>query len=150
MDPHPGRGQHPRPAARAHPAAGDRQGTARGGGEGTRAVVAALPGGAGVAAGRLLGAGAPPVRHRQRPVMTRPPAVPPTEPASPEAALPGAVPSETVPSETVPFELVSGGATAVEFPAPTAALANIAASRRNVVPVGGPTAMSIWAERSRL
>jgi Acyl-CoA carboxylase epsilon subunit len=83
--------------------------------------------------------------------MTRPPAVPPTEPASPEAALPGAVPSETVPSETVPFEIVSGGATAEEIAALTAVLATIAAaSRRNVVPVRGPTAMSIWAERSRL
>src|ERR1019366_6583537 len=124
MDPHPWRGQHPRPAARAHPAAGDRQGTARGGGEGTRVVVAALPGGAGVAAGRLLGAGAPPVRHRQRPVVTQPPAVPPTEPASPEAAL---------------FEIVGGAATAEEIAALTAVLATMAgASPPGGGPAGGP------------
>jgi hypothetical protein len=78
--------------------------------------------------------------------VTQPPAVPPTEPASPEAALPGAAPSEAV-----LFEIVSGGATAEEIAALTAVLATIAAaSRRNVVPVRGPTAMSIWAERSRL
>jgi Acyl-CoA carboxylase epsilon subunit len=98
--------------------------------------------------------------------MTRPPTVPPTDPASPEATLPDAVPSDAVPSEAVPtgaapsgaaptgaalFEIVSGGATAEEIAALTAVLATMAAaSRRNVVPARGPTAMAIWAERSRL
>ena len=50
------------------PAAGHRQGTAGRRGEGTRPVAARLPGGPGVAAGRVLGPGAPPVRHRRRQV----------------------------------------------------------------------------------
>jgi Acyl-CoA carboxylase epsilon subunit len=83
--------------------------------------------------------------------MTPPPTVPPTDPASPEAALPDAVPSDAVPSDAALFEIVSGGATAEEIAALTAVLATMAAaSRRNVVPARGPTAMSIWAERSRL
>ena len=68
VDPHPRRGQHPRPAARPDPAAGHRQGTPRRGGEGTRPVAAPVPGGPRVAAGRVLGAGAPRVRHRRRQV----------------------------------------------------------------------------------
>ena len=119
-------------------------------------------GGAGVAAGRLLGAGAPTVRHRQRPVMTQPPAVPPAGPASPGGALPETVPSEAVPSEAVPseavpsetvlFGIVSGEATAEEIAALTAVLAPMAAaSRRNAfLPERRPTATSSWAERSRL
>src|ERR1035438_290393 len=151
MDPDPRRGQHPRPAARADPAAGHRQGTARGGGEGTRAFIAALPGGAGVAAGRVLGAGAPPVRHRQRPVMTQPSAesaLPGT--ALPEAASPAAASPAAPPSEAALFEVVSGDATAEEIAALTAVLAALAAAgRRNQVPTR-PTAVSGWADRSRL
>ena len=68
--------------------------------------------------------------------MTQPPAVPPTEPASPEAAL---------------FEIVGGAATAEEIAALTAVLATMAAaSRRGAVPAGGPVRVSGWAERSRL
>src|ERR1035438_10386610 len=156
MDPDPRRGQHPRPAARADPAAGHRQGTARGGGEGTRAFIAALPGGAGVAAGRVLGAGAPPVRHRQRPVMTQPSAesaLPGTalpEAASPAAASTAAASTAAPPSEAALFEVVSGDATAEEIAALTAVLAALAAAgRRNQVPTR-PTAVSGWADRSRL
>ena len=69
VDPHPRRGQHPRPAARPDPAAGDRQRAAGRGREGAWPVAAPLPGGAGVAAGRVLGTGPPPVQHRQRAVM---------------------------------------------------------------------------------
>ena len=68
VDTHPGRGQHQGPAARPDPAASHRQGTARRGGEGTRPVAAPLPGSPRVAAGRILGAGAPRVRHRGRQV----------------------------------------------------------------------------------
>jgi hypothetical protein len=67
--------------------------------------------------------------------VTQPPAVPPTDPASPEAAL---------------FEVVSGDATAEEIAALTAVLAALAAAgRRNQVPTR-PTAVSGWADRSRL
>ncbi len=55
VDPDQGRGQHPRSAARPDPAAGHRQGTAGRRGEGARPVAALLPGGQGMAAGRLLG-----------------------------------------------------------------------------------------------
>ena len=83
--------------------------------------------------------------------MTQPLAVPPTDPALPDGALPGAGPSDAVPSDAALFEIVSGGATAEEIAALTAVLATMAAaSRRNAVPARGPTAMSIWAERSRL
>ena len=66
VDPDPRPGQHPRPAARADPPAGDRQGAPGRRGEGARPVAAALPGGPRVAAGRVLGAGPPGVRHRHR------------------------------------------------------------------------------------
>src|SRR5262249_43913066 len=68
VDPDPRRGQHQGPAARPDPAPGDRQGAAGGRGEGTRPVAARLPGGPRVAARRVLGPGAPPVRPRRRPV----------------------------------------------------------------------------------
>ena len=64
VDPDPRPGQHQGPAARPDPAAGHRQGTARRRREGTRPVAAPLPGGPRVAAGRVLGAGAPGVRHQ--------------------------------------------------------------------------------------
>ena len=66
VDPDPRPGQHPRPAARADPAAGHRQGAPGRRGEGTRPVAAFLPGGPRVAAGRVLGAGPPGVRHLHR------------------------------------------------------------------------------------
>src|SRR5436309_10043646 len=70
MDPHPGGGQHPRSPAGADPATGHRQGAAGGRREGTRPLAAPLPGGAGMAPGRVLGAGAAAVRHRLRAPMT--------------------------------------------------------------------------------
>ena len=66
VDPDPRRGQHPRPAARADSAAGYRQGTTGRRREGTRPVIACLSGGQGVAAGCVLGAGAPAVRYWRR------------------------------------------------------------------------------------
>jgi uncharacterized LabA/DUF88 family protein len=68
VDTDPRRGQHQGPAARPDPAPGDRQGAAGGRGEGARPVAARLPGGPRVAARRVLGPGAPPVRPRRRPV----------------------------------------------------------------------------------
>ena len=67
VDPDPRHRQHPRPASRPDPAPGDRQGTAGGGGKGARPVAALLPGGARMAAGRLLEPGPPRVRHHRGP-----------------------------------------------------------------------------------
>src|SRR6202034_1089305 len=122
------RGQHPRPAARADPAPGHRQGTAGGSREGTRALAAALPGGAGAAAGRVLGAGPPPVRYRQRPVMTQ------------SAA------DEAVPSAAGLFEIVKGGAPAGGIGAPRAP----APRHQDATAAPGLSGASIWAGRSRL
>ena len=68
VDPDPRHRQHPRPAPRPDPAAGHRQGAAGRGGEGARPVAALLPGGARMAAGRVLGPGPPRVRHHRGPL----------------------------------------------------------------------------------
>ncbi len=68
VDPHPRRRQHQGPAARPDPAPRHRQGTAGRGGEGARPVAAPVPGGARVAPRRVLGPGAPRVRHWSRKV----------------------------------------------------------------------------------
>jgi hypothetical protein len=57
---------------------------------------------------------------------------------------------DAVPSDAALFEVVSGAATAEEIAALTAVMAAIAADRRDAVPARAPTAVSGWAERSRL
>ncbi len=130
VDTDPGRGQHPGSAARAYPAAGDRQGTAGRGGEGTRRVVAALPGGAGVAAGRVLGTGPPPVRDRERQVMT------------------------SEPGEQPLFSVMSGQPSAEELAALTAIVAaKLAASQRAAAAqssAAASPARSAWLDRAAL
>jgi hypothetical protein len=70
--------------------------------------------------------------------------------ALPEAASPAAASPAAPPSEAALFEVVSGDATAEEIAALTAVLAALAAAgRRNQVPTR-PTAVSGWADRSRL
>src|SRR6185369_5067632 len=126
MDPHPGRGQHPRSPARADPAASHRQGTAGRRREGARPLAAPLPGGAGVAPGRVLGAGPAPVRHGHRAPMTgdgpasggNGPASPEDGPASGDASAGGPV-----------LKVVAGDPSAAELAALTVALSAVLAAR---------------------
>src|SRR6185369_6844064 len=140
MDPHPGRGQHPRSPARADPAASHRQGTAGRRREGARPLAAPLPGGAGVAPGRVLGAGPAPVRHGHRAPMTGDgPASRGNGPASPEDASAGGP----------VLKVVAGDPSAEELAALTVALSAVLAARG--VPAARPgRAASGWADRSRM
>jgi Acyl-CoA carboxylase epsilon subunit len=95
--------------------------------------------------------------------MTRPPTVPPTEPALPEGARSERARSERARSERArsegarsegaTFEVVGGAATAEEIAALTAVLAAMAAAageRDAVLAAGGRVGVSGWAERSSL
>jgi hypothetical protein len=78
------------------------------------------------------------------------PAAASTAAASTAAASTAAASTAAPPSEAALFEVVSGDATAEEIAALTAVLAALAAAgRRNQVPTR-PTAVSGWADRSRL
>jgi hypothetical protein len=90
--------------------------------------------------------------------MTRPPTVPPTDPALPEGARSERARSERARSERArseraTFEVVGGAATAEEIAALTAVLAAMAAAageRDAVLAAGGRVGVSGWAERSSL
>ena len=141
MDPHPGRGQHPRPAAGADPAAGHRQGTAGGRGEGARPVAAPLPGGEGVAPGRVLGPGPAAVRHRHRAPVT----------GGDRAArrTGGDLPADPAGQPLALLKVVSGQPSPEELAALTVAVAAVLA--RPGAPAGQAGRVhSCWADRSRL
>src|SRR5215470_11946981 len=148
MDPHPGRGQHPRSPARADPAAGHRQGTAGGRREGARPLAAPLSGGAGVAPGRVLGAGPAAVRHGHRSPMTGDgPAgagdSPPAGGDSPAGA------GDSPPTSGPVLKVVAGDPSAEELAALAVALSAVLAARDGPAVRPGRAA-SGWAGRSRM
>src|SRR6516164_514864 len=137
VDPDPRPGQHPRPAARADPPARDRQGAPGRRGEGTRAVAAPLPGGPRVAAGRVLGAGAPGVRHRHRQIARL---------ADLSYAERTVVTDPHRADRRPVLRVLRGNATPEEI----AAVVAVLLSRSAAAEPPPPSAPSAWADRSRL